>query len=84
MHSLRQLIDCVAGADKNIPMDLKCEGLLQVACGLTYLHQRKTIHGDLKSANVLVSGLSEGDYVFKLCDMGQAHIELTSKIKTNM
>ncbi len=77
VHSLRQLIDCVAGAQKKIPHDLKLEAIYQISSGLSCLHQRKLIHGDLKSANVLVTGTKQDDYLFKLCDLGQAHINLT-------
>ncbi|CAE6409216.1 unnamed protein product [Rhizoctonia solani] len=35
-----------------IPMAIKCA---QVSSGLTYLHEAKVIHGDLRAANLLVS-----------------------------
>jgi len=54
------------------------EALFQVASGLDYLHNRKITHGDLKSANVLV--LEQDDWTFKLCDVGQSHIDVTTKL----
>ncbi|KAF8327564.1 kinase-like domain-containing protein, partial [Cantharellus anzutake] len=42
--------------------------LLDVACGLAYLHERKpvVVHGDLKPLNVLISEAGRA----KLCDFG--------------
>jgi serine/threonine protein kinase len=52
---------------------------------LQYIHTKKVIHGDLKSENVLVTGLADGleeteQFFFKLTDLGQA---LNTKLKTN-
>ena len=55
------------------------EGLYQIACGMDYLHNKQILHGDLKSANVLVHGDQE-DWIFKLCDMGPAHMAMTTKL----
>lgn len=39
-----------------------------ISCALKYLHEeKKLLHGDLKSANVLIKGNFE---VAKLCDFG--------------
>jgi serine/threonine protein kinase len=80
VHSLRQLIETVG----ELPLDLKYEALFQMANGLEYLHGKKIIHGDLKSANVLVTGETENDFEFKLADFGKAHAALTSKLTSNM
>lgn len=70
VHSLRQLINIV-GDDGEIPDWLVLDAMFQIAKGLEYLHSRKVNHGDLKSANVLVSGTVETEYVFLLADFGQ-------------
>ena len=41
------------------------------------------MHGDLKSANVLVLGQDE-DYIFKLCDVGHAHIAVTTTVSNSI
>ena len=81
IHSLRQLLDTTL---EQFPDSLKHEALYHIVSGLEYLHSKMIVHGDLKSANVLVSGNEKEDYVFKLCDMGQTHAILTSKLATNM
>ena len=58
---------------------LRYQGLYQIACGMDYLHKKTILHGDLKSANVLVHG-DEEDWIFKLCDMGPAHMAMTTKL----
>ena len=77
VHSLRQLTE-MAG---DLPEETKHEALFQIANGLSYLHSRKITHGDLKSANVLVTG-SGHEVFFKLGDFGSAHAQLTSKLTT--
>ena len=81
IHSLRQLLDTTL---EQFPDSLKHEALYHIVSGLEYLHSKGIVHGDLKSANVLVSENEKGDYVFKLCDMGQTHAILISKLATNM
>lgn len=78
VHSLRQLIETV-----EMSIELQHEALFQVSRGLQYLHGQRIAHGDLKSANVLLTG-DEGDFIFKLGDFGQAHAALTSKLGTSM
>lgn len=79
VHSLRQLIDVV---EDDIPFELQQEALFQIVKGLGYLHSKSIIHGDLKSANVLIKGQTDDEFMFKLCDFGQTHsqITLTGKI----
>lgn len=72
----------------DFPVPLKFEACYQILNGLQYIHTKKVIHGDLKSANVLVTGLADGleeteQFFFKLTDLGQAHTTLNTKLKTN-
>ncbi len=77
VHSLRQLTE-VAG---DLPEETKHEALFQISRGLCFLHSKKITHGDLKSANVLVTG-SGDEIFFKLGDFGSAHAQLTTKLIT--
>ena len=79
VHSLRQLLETVG----SLPFALKNEALYQISLGLAYLHSKNIMHGDLKSANVLVTGVNEDDFYFKLGDFGKAHAALSTRISTN-
>ena len=74
VHSLRQLIDLVKDL---LLVELKHEALFQIAKGLSYLHEQKIVYGDLKSANVLLNGVSDDDYTLKLSDFGKNHSHIT-------
>ena len=43
--------------------------LLNVLEGLNYLHENEIIHGDIKSANILIDEEND-EFVFKLTDFG--------------
>ncbi len=79
IHSLRQLIDAIS---LDFPHDLKHEALYQISNGLHYLHMKEITHGDLKCGNVLACGKEEGEFIFKLSDIGQAHLNLTTRLTT--
>ncbi|KAI9565120.1 hypothetical protein GHT06_008889 [Daphnia sinensis] len=79
VNSLRQLIDTVGDV---IETDLINEALFQILEGLHYLHSNQVVHGDLKSANVLVTE-EDDNYVFKLTDFGGCHAQLTTRITSN-
>lgn len=64
IHSLRQLLETV-----EIPIDLQHEALFQISIGLEYLHEKRVVHGDLKSANVLLTG--DSSFIFKLGILGK-------------
>jgi hypothetical protein len=51
LGSLRQMLD---DNDRVIPLDVRLSLALQVAEGMTYLHNQKIIHRDLKSLNIFV------------------------------
>ncbi len=78
VHSLRQLLGTV-----ELPIDLQHEALFQISTGLEYLHEKRVVHGHLKSANVLLTGGQE-EFIFKLGDFGQIHATITSKLSTSM
>ena len=77
IHSLRQLMDLI----EIVPYLLKLGALQEISKGLAYLHQKKIIHGDLKSGNVLLSGGNPDEWIFKLTDFGQAHRDVTLSMK---
>jgi len=84
LNSLRQLMD-VAGDSLETEVELKLDALSQILEGLQYLHSNSITHGDLKSANVLISEQEGTDgYLFKLTDFGGSHAEISSKIMSNI
>ena len=74
VNSLRQLLDVLKD---EFPIDIKYESLYQIARGLSYLHAKNIVHGDMKSANVLIKGSIPEEYCFKLSDLGLSHSEIT-------
>jgi len=48
------------------------EVMMDIGRGLEYLHEQGVIHGDVKSANVMLAKGKEGRVVAKLCDFGSA------------
>ncbi|QRV89033.1 cyclin-dependent kinase [Ceratobasidium sp. AG-Ba] len=57
--------DLLSYIERNPKTD-RCKLLVDISKGVTYLHKRGAIHGDIKSGNILIS--SEG--VAKLADFG--------------
>ena len=74
-HDLREMIDDLGEC---ITYGMKLEALVQISDGLKYMHSQKIVHCDLKSRNVLVHGLSEDDFVYKLCDFGESRTAITN------
>ena len=55
---------------------LRLQFIKEISDGLSYLHSRKVVHGDLKSQNILL-----GDYLtVKLADFGAAEIFKTTEV----
>ena len=82
-HTVRQMIDTIG---QSMPEDLRHEALYQMTNGMVYLHAQDVIHCDLKSQNVLVGGDPEDDdeWVFKISDMGEAHVVLDTTYKSTI
>ena len=55
-------------------MTLHTAQLIGCAEGLSYLHSRKVVHGDLKCQNVLISASGEGEPIPLICDFGASRI----------
>eukprot|EP00112_Aurelia_sp_Birch-Aquarium-sp1_P014358 Seg3094.1 transcript_id=Seg3094.1/GoldUCD/mRNA.D3Y31 product="ATP-dependent DNA helicase RecQ" protein_id=Seg3094.1/GoldUCD/D3Y31 len=73
-HTLREVLDDLQDA---IPFDLRIEAISQIKDGILFLHARNIIHCDLKSANILTSGI-EDEWKFKLTDFGESHVTMTA------
>jgi len=53
-----------------LSVQLKLAIMKEAACGLQYLHVHNIIHGDIKSANVLINS----SWMVKLCDFGVSKV----------
>ena len=74
--SLSQLLR----SGKELPWDIRYSIARDVAYGLRFLHDRKILHRDLKSANVLL----DGNLRAKLSDFGLSKVKTqTAYISTN-
>jgi len=65
LHSLSELL---VHLGSGFSQELKLNALADVAEGLLYLHDHGIIHGDIKPANILVSGKEANEYIFKITD----------------
>ena len=65
VHTLEDLM-VMYGDD--MPLDLKVIALADIIEGIEFLHNNGIIHGDVKPSNVLVDGLEDDEFVFKLTD----------------
>ena len=64
------MLDKVAGHSAKVglvPAQVKCL-VLQLFCGMHYLHENWVLHRDLKTSNILYSNRGE----LKICDFGLA------------
>ena len=49
-------------------------GRFAVAQGLMVLHDKKVLHKDIKPGNILQGNGSDGSYLWKICDFGEAKV----------
>jgi tRNA A-37 threonylcarbamoyl transferase component Bud32 len=60
------LYDFLQDKSNKLPYQLQLRMAKDAACGLDFLHQKNTIHRDMKSGNLLVAD----DFKIKICDFG--------------
>ena len=66
--TIHTLHDLQVHLGSEMPIELRLLALSDVAEGLEYLHNQGLVHGDIKPQNVLVSGLTDEEYIFKITD----------------
>ena len=69
IHNARQLLDTL---EDDLPWYDRLHILLQASRGLTYLHTKDIVHCDIKAGNIMLGTGSQGGYVAKIGDFGQA------------
>ena len=67
-QKVHTLEDLMAAYGDEMPLDLKVIALADIIKGIEFLHNNGIIHGDVKPSNVLVSGVEDDEFVFKLTD----------------
>ena len=79
--TIRTLSDMQVHLGSDMPIELRLLALSNVAEGLEYLHSQGLIHGDIKPQNVLVSGQTDKEYIFKITDYSGINInsQISSK-----
>jgi hypothetical protein len=55
-----------------------------IACGLAYMHSLYILHGDIKSANVLVDINSKPRAIARICDFGHAAVRVGPRFQKRM
>ena len=68
LHTLIDMISAFGG--KDLPLDLRITVLADIIEGISYLHSKGVVHGDIKPLNVLVSGDESDEFIFKVADYG--------------
>lgn len=71
------LFELILRYENNIlPQNVKVAANLQVLRGLHYLHKNQIAHNDMKCENVLVHDNGNGNYAFKICDLGSSSSDI--------
>ncbi|MFH0924445.1 MAG: protein kinase [bacterium] len=81
-ETLQKYID----REREIPLDLAIDILIQVTNALDYVHENKIIHRDLKPGNILLEkdqkgGIGEQGFKIRIIDFGLAHLMYLTRIK---
>ena len=64
------LFDYIRRNKNSIQIDKLLEGMLELAEGIQFLHERGLVHRDIKNDNILVFEENPNKFVFKLSDFG--------------
>lgn len=69
---MEKLDGCVASFARPVAEETLQDMVYQIASALHLLHSRDVVHMDVKPENILVREVSNGTFIFKLCDFGLA------------
>lgn len=81
IDSVRQLLDKL---QDDVPWSLRLKIALEMARGVSYLHEAECVHCDLKTANVFVGSDEKNEWKIQIGDFGEARSEHKDALMSQM